>query len=116
MRRKVHQIYGHKFMATWFKQPTFCSICRDFIWGLFNTQGYQCQLCTCVIHKRCKVHVITKCPGVKNDEVVVPEKRFNINVPHRFMVHTFKVFTFCDHCGSLLWGGWRQGLQCEGIN
>lgn len=59
------------------------------------------------------MHVITKCPGVKNDEVVVPEKRFNINVPHRFMVHTFKVFTFCDHCGSLLWGGWRQGLQCE---
>ncbi len=43
MRRKVHQIYGHKFMATWFRQPTFCSICRDFMWGLFNTQGYQCQ-------------------------------------------------------------------------
>lgn len=29
------------------------------------------------------------------------------------MVHTFKRFTFCDHCGSLLWGAWRQGLQCE---
>ncbi len=43
MRRKVHQIYGHKFMATWFRQPTFCSICRLFMWGLFNTQGYQCQ-------------------------------------------------------------------------
>lgn len=115
MRRKVHQIYGHKFMATYFRQPTFCSICRDFMWGVFNTQGYQCQLCTCVIHKRCKTHVITKCPGLsKNDcEVLIPEKRFNINVPHRFMVHTFKFFTCCDHCGSLLWGGWRQGLQCE---
>lgn len=115
MRRKIHQIYGHKFMATWFRQPTFCSICRDFMWGLFNTQGYQCQLCTCVIHKRCKTHVITKCPGITKHEceVLIPEKRFNINVPHRFVVHTFKFFTCCDHCGSLLWGGWRQGLQCE---
>ncbi|CAF0909500.1 unnamed protein product [Brachionus calyciflorus] len=113
MRRKIHQIYGHKFMATYFRQPTFCSICRDFIWGVFNTQGYQCQVCTCVIHKRCRSHVITKCPGVKNAEVVVSDKRFNINVPHRFMIHTFKLFTFCDHCGSLLWGAWRQGLQCE---
>lgn len=61
--------------------------------------------------------MITKCPGIskKECEVLIPEKRFNINVPHRFMVHTFKFFTCCDHCGSLLWGGWRQGLQCEGI-
>lgn len=71
MRRKVHQVYGHKFMATYFRQLTFCSICRDFIWGVFNTQGYQCQVCTCVIHKRCRTHVITKCPGVKNESVDV---------------------------------------------
>lgn len=43
-------------------------------------------------------------------------QRFNINVPHRFQVHNFMRFTFCDHCGSLIYGFVRQGLQCQGLN
>uniref|UniRef100_A0A7N8WV12 Protein kinase C n=1 Tax=Mastacembelus armatus TaxID=205130 RepID=A0A7N8WV12_9TELE len=105
VRRRVHQVNGHKFMATYLRQPTYCSHCRDFIWGVLGKQGYQCQVCTCVVHKRCHELIITKC--------TVGCQRFSVNVPHKFSIHNFKVLTFCDHCGSLLWGLLRQGLQCK---
>ncbi|XP_055541340.1 protein kinase C isoform X2 [Wyeomyia smithii] len=110
------EVNGHKFMATFLRQPTFCSHCREFIWGL-GKQGYQCQVCTCVVHKRCHSSVVTKCPK-KKDEQAKPTpqdaaQRFNVNIPHRFSVHSFKRLTFCDHCGSLLYGIIRQGLKCE---
>uniref|UniRef100_A0A3Q3RUI5 Protein kinase C n=1 Tax=Mastacembelus armatus TaxID=205130 RepID=A0A3Q3RUI5_9TELE len=104
VRRRVHQVNGHKFMATYLRQPTYCSHCRDFIWGVLGKQGYQCQVCTCVVHKRCHELIITKCVG---------SQRFSVNMPHKFSIHNYKVPTFCDHCGSLLWGFMRQGLQCK---
>uniref|UniRef100_A0A3Q2CAE6 Protein kinase C n=1 Tax=Cyprinodon variegatus TaxID=28743 RepID=A0A3Q2CAE6_CYPVA len=116
VRRRVHQVNGHKFMATYLRQPTYCSHCRDFIWGVLGKQGYQCQVCTCVVHKRCHELIITKCAGMKRQDDTVGEvgsQRFSVNVPHKFSIHNFKAFTFCDHCGSLLWGLLRQGLQCK---
>ncbi|VDL96550.1 unnamed protein product [Schistocephalus solidus] len=158
LRRRIHQAKGHKFQVTVLKQFTFCSLCNDFIWGLWN-QAYQCQVCTCVVHKRCYQNVITQCPGVRAPptgpnavlQVVynltllrrLPlaillfctflssyrlihmccirfvshsclfQNRFNINVPHKFRIHTYMLPTFCEHCGSLLFGLMRQGLQCE---
>uniref|UniRef100_A0A7N6BWR6 Protein kinase C n=1 Tax=Anabas testudineus TaxID=64144 RepID=A0A7N6BWR6_ANATE len=116
VRRRVHQVNGHKFMATYLRQPTYCSHCRDFIWGVLGKQGYQCQVCTCVVHKRCHELIITKCAGMKKQEDTPEEvgsQRFSVNMPHKFNIHNYKVPTFCDHCGSLLWGLMRQGLQCK---
>ncbi|KAI1711445.1 protein kinase domain-containing protein [Ditylenchus destructor] len=122
MRRKIHEVTGHKFMALFLRQPTFCAHCKEFIWGL-GKQGYQCQVCTVVVHKRCHLEVVWKCPGsgtneaidasIKNLAEAADTKRFNINMPHRFAVHSYKRPTFCDHCGSMLYGLINQGLQCS---
>uniref|UniRef100_A0AAZ3S6C0 Protein kinase C n=1 Tax=Oncorhynchus tshawytscha TaxID=74940 RepID=A0AAZ3S6C0_ONCTS len=107
VRRRVHQVNGHKFMATYLRQPTYCSHLCNCVFV---------AVCTCVVHKRCHEHIITKCAGMKKQEDTPEEvgaQRFSVNMPHKFSNHNYKAPTFCDHCGSLLWGLMRQGLQCK---
>ncbi|XP_043570060.1 protein kinase C theta type isoform X1 [Chiloscyllium plagiosum] len=111
---KVHNVKNHEFIATFFPQPTFCSVCHEFVWGL-NKQGYQCRQCNAAIHKKCIDKIIAKCTGsaVNSRETIFHKERFKIDMPHRFKVYNYKSPTFCEHCGTLLWGLARQGLKCE---
>nr|XP_055045600.1 protein kinase C theta type isoform X2 [Misgurnus anguillicaudatus] len=111
---KVHVVKCHEFTATFFPQPTFCSVCKEFVWGL-NKQGYQCRQCNAAIHKKCIDKVIAKCTGsaINSKETMIHKERFKIDMPHRFKVYNYKSPTFCEHCGTLLWGLARQGLKCE---
>lgn len=43
VRRKIHIINAHKFMATYLRQFTFCAHCKDFIW-------YVCVVYMCLCH------------------------------------------------------------------
>ncbi|XP_053988534.1 putative protein kinase C delta type homolog [Hylaeus anthracinus] len=112
---KVHVVRGHRLVAKFFRQPTFCAFCKDFLWG-FGKQGYQCQACQTAVHKKCHDKLLTKCPesGRESENTIYLRERFKVDVPHRFRPHSFMSPTFCDHCGSLLYGLFRQGLRCEG--
>uniref|UniRef100_A0A914W9D0 protein kinase C n=1 Tax=Plectus sambesii TaxID=2011161 RepID=A0A914W9D0_9BILA len=111
---RVHEIRGHQFVSTFFRQPTFCSLCTEFMWGL-RKQGYQCQLCSAAVHKKCHEKMLSQCPGsAKNTkDTIYLKERFKIDIPHRFKTYNYKSPTFCDHCGSLLYGLFKQGMKCE---
>ncbi|XP_064071121.1 putative protein kinase C delta type homolog isoform X7 [Vanessa tameamea] len=111
---KIHEVNGHRFVAKFFRQPTFCAFCKEFLWG-FGKQGYRCIVCQTAVHKRCHNKLLGKCPGstAYSDATVYLRERFKVDVPHRFRPHQFMSPTFCDHCGGLLYGFFKQGLKCE---
>lgn len=83
VRRKIHEVNGHKFMSTYLRQPTFCFHCKEFIWydtGITAACVYPCRLSA--VSDRVSVSVI----GVFLESRVTSAK---VNRPYPAPLHFF---------------------------
>ncbi|KJE88721.1 Cdc42-binding protein kinase beta [Capsaspora owczarzaki ATCC 30864] len=53
---KFHPSRGHEFVSTHFSKPTWCLLCKGFIYGI-GKQGYCCRKCNYVSHRKCYTDV-----------------------------------------------------------
>lgn len=113
--KHIQEVKSHQFVCHYFSSPTFCSHCTDFIWGVVGSNGYQCQLCRVALHKRCYSLIKFPCAnaGLETAKNVSANARLDLGLKHDFETHTFTSPTFCDHCGTMLYGLVKQGVKCR---
>ncbi|KAI6652677.1 PKC-alpha-beta-gamma [Oopsacas minuta] len=105
--KKRVQKRNHLFELHFFKQPTYCAHCHQFIYGC-GKQGFHCLRCSYAIHRHCVELVAFKCPKFEMESEHPDVKQ------HDFRITNYSKFTFCDHCGQMLYGLYKQGYQCQG--
>ncbi|EDO41731.1 predicted protein, partial [Nematostella vectensis] len=53
---------GHSFLPFSLRNPTWCDLCGEFIWGLYK-QAIRCKHCKYTCHRRCRIDVDLDCLG-----------------------------------------------------
>ena len=95
------------------------------------TQGLSCEQCGMTLHKWCYTKIVTPCPGSTQFLILSQPllnlsrlsqrggrdaMKFEARIAHNFKLKTYGKPTFCELCGSLLWGITKQGYQCTSPN
>lgn len=140
---KLNLVWGHKIESVLLYEPTYCSQCDDFIVGIVGFKCKSCKLvchkaCISLISDPQARRCSARSEQIDNQNVTFsgPEigpvnyasnsyvsrqqisNRLSHNAAetsrsHRFDRKTFTEPTFCNHCGTLLKGWFKQGLCCQ---
>ncbi|EDQ85796.1 uncharacterized protein MONBRDRAFT_34036 [Monosiga brevicollis MX1] len=70
-------------------------------------QGLRCLDCGLAVHERCHAQLLVPCAGL---DIELGQEASR---PHKFQVKSYTTPTFCQHCGQMLYGLLRQGVQCS---
>lgn len=52
---------GHSWAEVGTQNPTWCDLCGEMIWGLYQTGAWQCELCSYTSHIKCREKVLIDC-------------------------------------------------------
>jgi len=52
---------GHSWREVGTHNPTWCDLCGELIWGLYDTGAWQCGLCSYTSHLKCRGRVMIDC-------------------------------------------------------
>ncbi|CCH45344.1 classical protein kinase C [Wickerhamomyces ciferrii] len=105
---EVYEQHGHQFVQKQFYSIMRCALCAEFL----PYNGYQCQDCKFLCHKKCYQKVITKCISKSSTDIDPDELKLNHRIPHRFEHVSNRGTNWCCHCGNLLPWGRKNVLKC----
>lgn len=95
---EVFEQHGHHFVQKSFYNIMCCAYCGEFL----RYNGFQCQDCKFLCHKKCYTNVVTKCIAKTTTESDNKETKLNHNIPHRFEPSPNRGTKWCCHCGYIL--------------
>eukprot|EP00041_Stephanoeca_diplocostata_P029864 m.889930 g.889930 ORF g.889930 m.889930 type:complete len:300 (-) comp23647_c0_seq15:2918-3817(-) len=101
------EVNNHCFVPRAFMTPTYCSHCRQFLFGLTAKAGVRCTECNMAAHSKCFGYVNFKCPG--REDIDGLQANQTMKKAHAFKPHTYVSPVFCDQCGGMLFGLYKQG-------
>jgi len=52
---------GHVFKSVGTFNPTWCDLCRDLVWGLYDTGASRCVFCHLTCHLKCQAKIKLNC-------------------------------------------------------